>query len=198
MPSPVSPFPCENNKEVIMPFFKEAKTRALWSAIVTALVGLLFILFPGVSAKLVAYAFAIILAALGVAMLARYFTSHILSFFPAQLFGGLALLGIALIIFLRAEAVAALLPAFLGAVILISGIVKLCHALSLHRFQDRAFLPLLIMGILGVIFGVLMLINPFAVVKTAMILIGSGLVYSGLSDISAVFFLAKRVKDTVE
>lgn len=181
-----------------MPFFKEAKARATLSALLTALIGLLFILFPGISAKLIAYAFAVLTAILGIAMLVRYFTSHILSFFPAQLFGGLALLGVALVIILRAEAVASLLPAILGALILVSGIVKLCHALSLRRFQDGAFLPLLVMSILGIAFGILMLINPFAVVKTAMILIGAGLLYSGLSDLCAVFFLARRMKDTIE
>ncbi|MBE5784935.1 MAG: hypothetical protein E7330_03965 [Clostridiales bacterium] len=181
-----------------MPFFKEAKTRAALSALLTALVGLLFILFPGVSAKLVVYTFAALIALIGAVMLLRHFTAHLLSFFPAQLFGGLALLGAALVLFLKAEAAASLLPAILGALILISGVVKLAHAFSLKRSGGGGFLPLLIMGILGIAFGVLMLANPFAVVKTAMVLIGAGLLYSGLSDLAAVFFLAKRMKDTVQ
>ena len=75
---------------------------------------------------------------------------------------------------------------------LVCGILCFAAVIAVFAFPMDSYMTL------GIIFGVLMLINPFAVAKTAMILIGSGLLYSGLSDISAVFFLAKRMKDTVE
>jgi len=44
------------------------------------------------------------------------------------------------------------------------------------------------------VFGVLMLINPFKVATTVMILIGAGLVYSGVTDLVAILFISQQIR----
>ena len=178
-----------------MSFLKDAKNGAILCAVLSILLGLLFILFPTISAKLICYILVAVLFVLGIRSLVMYFQSPVLSYFPSGLLGGLLLLAAALVLLLEAAGVSALLPAIFGAAIVISGAIKLCHAFELKRFGWAGWPFMLGASILGIVFGLLMLINPFAVAKTVMILIGCGLVYSGVSDLAAVIVIAKYIRD---
>lgn len=53
---------------------------------------------------------------------------------------------------------------------------------------------MLVLSLIGLVFGVLMLINPFKVAATVMILIGAGLVYSGVTDLVAILFISQQIR----
>ncbi len=176
-----------------MSIFKSAKSLAIVSAAIAALLGLLFILFPGVSANLVCYILVGIFTICGLRLLVLYFRNRSLSFLPTELLSGLALLAVALVLLLEAANVAALLPVIFGAAIAVSGVTKGCHAFELKRFGWKGWPWMLGAAILGFAFGLLMLINPFKEASTAMILTGAGLLYSGISDLAAVAVIARRI-----
>lgn len=179
-----------------MNFLKDAKRNAIASAVLYLVLGLLFVLFPGVSAKLVCYVLVGVFVLAGIRFLVLYFKTRILSFFPTDLLLGLLMLAIACVLLLEAEGIAALLPVILGATIAVSSFIKLCHAFELKRagWVD-GWVFVLVLALVGLVFGVLMLINPFTVATTVMILIGAGLLYSGVTDLIAIAAIAKRMKN---
>ena len=166
-----------------MNFLKDAKMCAITSAVLCIVLGLLFLLFPAVSAKLVCYILVGVFIIAGMRFLVLYFRSRLLSFFPTELLLGLLMLAIACVLLLEAEGIAALLPVILGAAIVVSSFIKLCHAFELKRAGWGGWVSVLVLSLIGLVFGVLMLINPFKVATTVMILIGAGLVYSGVTDL---------------
>ena len=93
-----------------MNFLKDAKNSAIAGAALCIVLGLLFILFPAVSAKLVCYILVGVLAIAGVRFLLLYFRSCLLSFFPSELLLGLLMLALALVLLLEAAGIAALCP----------------------------------------------------------------------------------------
>ncbi len=160
-----------------MNFLKDAKNSAIAGAALCIVLGLLFILFPAVSAKLVCYILVGVLAIAGVRFLLLYFRSCLLSFFPSELLLGLLMLALALVF---------------------SSFIKLCHAFELKRAGWNGWVSVLVLALVGLAFGILMLINPFKVASTVMILIGAGLVYSGITDLIAIGFIARQLRDRSE
>ena len=181
-----------------MNFLKDAKNSAIAGAALCIVLVLLFILFPAVSAKLVCYILVGVLAIAGVRFLLLYFRSCLLSFFPSELLLGLLMLALALVLLLEAAGIAALLPVILGAAIVVSSFIKLCHAFELKRAGWNGWISVLVLALVGLAFGILMLINPFKVASTVMILIGAGLVYSGITDLIAIGFIARQLRDRSE
>lgn len=177
-----------------MNFLKDAKVCAIASAALCIVLGLLFILFPTVSAKLVCYVLVGVFVIAGVRFLWLYFRSRLLSFFPTELLLGLLMLALALVLLMEAEGVAALLPVILGAAIVVSSFIKLCHAFELKRAGWNGWISVLVLALVGLAFGILMLINPFKVASTVMILIGVGLVYSGVTDLVAILFISQQIR----
>lgn len=104
------------------------------------------------------------------------------------------MLAIACVLLLEAEGIAALLPVILGAAIVVSSFIKLCHAFELKRAGWGGWVSVLVLSLIGLVFGVLMLINPFKVATTVMILIGAGLVYSGVTDLVAILFISQQIR----
>ncbi len=177
-----------------MNFLKDAKMCAITSAVLCIVLGLLFLLFPAVSAKLVCYILVGVFIIAGMRFLVLYFRSRLLSFFPTELLLGLLMLAIACVLLLEAEGIAALLPVILGAAIVVSSFIKLCHAFELKRAGWCGWVSVLVLSLIGLVFGVLMLINPFKVATTVMILIGAGLVYSGVTDLVAILFISQQIR----
>ena len=108
------------------------------------------------------------------------------------------MLALALVLLLEAAGIAALLPVILGAAIVVSSFIKLCHAFELKRAGWNGWISVLVLALVGLAFGILMLINPFKVASTVMILIGAGLVYSGITDLIAIGFIARQLRDRSE
>ena len=83
-----------------MNFLKDAKMCAITSAVLCIVLGLLFLLFPAVSAKLVCYILVGVFIIAGMRFLVLYFRSRLLSFFPTELLLGLLMLAIACVLLL--------------------------------------------------------------------------------------------------
>ncbi len=178
-----------------MNFLKDAKVSAIASAVLCIVLGLLFVLFPTVSAKLVCYVLVGVFIIAGVRFLMLYFRSRLLSFFPTDLLLGLLMLALSLVLLLEADRIAALLPVILGATIVVSSFIKFCHAFELKRVGWRGWVTMLVFALIGLVFGILMLINPFKVAATVMILIGAGLIYSGITDLIAILFISRQLRN---
>lgn len=135
----------------------------------------------------------------GVLSLIRYFTFDAQDAFYRNdfLFG---LIGFALgaLIFLRKDIFASLIPLCLGIAILFSGFVKLQDAIDANRLGYQKSLAYIILAIINIVGGVLVILNPFTTNAVLFIIIGIGLIYSGVSDIVSTIYLSRRLNTLVK
>ena len=83
------------------------------------------------------------------------------------------------------------LPLVLGSLLLVDGIGKLPLAITGLREQFPGMIPLALSSVVPIVLGALIVINPFAAVRIAVMVFGAALVADGVSDLATVI-LEKR------
>jgi uncharacterized membrane protein HdeD (DUF308 family) len=178
-----------------MSTFKTSKWNLILTACICMLVGAILIFFPEITAKALALTLAIFLFGIGAVRIISYFARDPEStLFQYDLVLGLIAILAGLFIVLRTEEIIALLPFLLGFAITISGFLKLQNAINLLRVKDRSWPFILILSLLNIALGIVLLANPFEAATTLIMLLGIGMIYSGLSDLITICFVSHRVR----
>lgn len=178
-----------------MQFLKKIRINALVTAALYVVLGLLFVLLPGLTMQTICYIMAAALALGGVVYIIDYFKAWDIEYKPNGLATGiLALLG-ALFLFLKTEVVIAAIPVLLGFAVIVSGVLKVQNTVVLYRQKDKGWIFVLVLAVLCLIVGIVLIENPFTVARTLVVIIGAGLLYSGVSDLVIVFVMTKKVRD---
>ena len=152
----------------------------LVTSIVYMVLGLLLILWPDQARQVICYLLGAAAVLYGGYRIADYFvrkqhTSGGVQFGVAL---GIALAVLGLFLLFRADAVVAVLAAVIGVAVIIDSILRLQIALNL-RPLGSGWLPLLITALLTLALGILLLFNPFGMVRVANIVAGSCLLLDG-------------------
>lgn len=174
---------------------KKIKTNVVVSSVLCVILGLVLVLRPGLSMRIVCTAVGVVLIVSGVMRMIAYFTARDGSLYSqANLIFGIVLTVVGIWIVMKPDKVMAIIPIIVGIVIAIHGLHNLQQALELWRGKyDRWWLAL-ILGVLTVGFGVLLVCRPFAAIDTVVMLIGFFLIYDGLSNVWIVSRISKNAK----
>jgi len=174
--------------------FKEMKWNLILTSCLCIIAGVILAAFPEVTARTIAYALAIVLLVLGLFRTISYFASESTDFYRYDLVSALALLLAGVFILVRAEAIIAAVPFVIGFIVTISGILKLQNALNLWKAKMGNWIFILVLSLINIIFGVVLILNPFKAAVTLFMLLGIGLIYSGLSDLLTLFLVGRKMK----
>lgn len=181
---------------------KKLKTNIVISAMLCIALGIVLVVWPDLSMKIVCIAVGAVLLIGGGVRLAVYFTAKDGSMYSQMnLIMGIVLAVVGIWILLKPDKVLAIIPIIVGIVIVLHGINDLQQAVTLHKDQYDKWWVALILGLLTVGFGVLLICRPFAALDTVVMLIGLFLIYDGLSDIwivSRIYRTAKALKQEAE
>ena len=170
---------------------KDIKKSTIIASIVYIIAGLILLIFPTLTAKIIAYTVATVALVFGLFEICAYFFSSP----EAQHKGlmiGLFSVAIAIFIYCAGDTVLAIIPIILGFTIMLSGIATMQHTMDLVRIREKGWLPMLIVAAVNIILGILCVANPFKSATTLMCLIGIGLLFSGISDIVAALYLGDK------
>ena len=77
---------------------------------------------------------------------------------------------------------------------MISGIVKLQEALDMMKYKAGGSVTVLVISILSLIFGILILVNPFGTAELLFRMIGIAFIYNAISDLLTVFYFSKKTR----
>ncbi|MGN0513587.1 MAG: DUF308 domain-containing protein [Lachnospiraceae bacterium] len=177
-----------------MNIFKAMKKNVIVTSSIYIIVGLILAIFPGSTARTIGYAFATVILIAGLGFLYRFIVKDcVYSFVGNELVVGIVLVLASVFVYARVEDVMSFIPLLLGILILVSGLSKLQNAIGLHRMQYRGSKVVLIMAILNILLGILLILNPFDAITTLIMLIGIGLILSGLTDIITSLWIAGNV-----
>ncbi len=174
---------------------KKFKTNVVVSSVLCVILGLVLVLRPGLSMRIVCTAVGVVLIVSGVMRMIAYFTTRDGSLYSqANLIFGIVLTVVGIWIVMKPDKVMAIIPIIVGIVIAIHGLHNLQQALELWRDKYDRWWVALILGVLTVGFGVLLVCRPFAAIDTVVMLIGFFLIYDGLSNVWIVSRISKNAK----
>lgn len=174
---------------------KRIKTNVMISSLLCVILGLVLVVRPGLSIRIVCTAVGVVLILSGIVRIVDYFAERDGSMYSQiNLIFGIVLAVVGVWIALKPDKVLAIIPIIVGIVIVLHGLHNLKQAMELWRDKYDKWWVAVIMGVLTVGFGVLLICRPFKAIDTVVMLIGFFLIYDGLSNIWIVSRIYKNAK----
>ena len=171
---------------------KKIKANMIVSSLLCVLLGLVLVLRPGLSVRIVCTAVGIVLILSGVTRIIDWFCARDGSMYAQMnlIFG--IVVGVWIVV--KPDKVLAIIPIIVGIVIGMHGLNNLKQAIELWRDKYDKWWVAFILGALTVGLGVLLICRPFAAIDTVVMLIGFFMIYDGLSNIWIVTRIYKNAK----
>lgn len=174
---------------------RSVRKDLIWIAFVLIAAGVLFLVFPDSCSKIICYLIGGALLIGGVVSIVTYLKyGRDVPFSSFGLVRGTALVVIGVFILINPEFLIGFLSSILGIVLIIDGTLKLQYAVDLLRLKISGWMAVLILALAAVVFGVLILFNPFATARTLMYFIGISLVIDGVSNLGMMLYINRCVK----
>lgn len=181
-------------------FLKGLKANYTVSAGLCMALGLVLLIWPGTTTRLVCMLLGSVLLAYGGFQTVVCLINKEKTFFSqGMLIFGIVVAVVGLWILLRPEMIIMAVPLIIGVLIIIHGVHNVIQAVELQKEAYDKWWLALFFGILTVIFGGLLVYNPFEAAEAAIRIIGVSLIYDGASDmwILSRVFKVKRHKEKV-
>ena len=166
-------------------FFSTGGSSPLGGVLCTIL-GLILLLFPGMSGSVFCWALAAGALLLGATHLVSYYNARRQGFSGAgDGFVGLFFVLIGVFCLISPATVLSLLPLALGIVLLLNALGKLPAVFEAFRMGSGSFRPLLISALIPLVLGIILVANPFGAAKGVIRFFGLSLMLDGICDLSA-------------
>lgn len=186
-----------------MNFTKEAKWQNLIGNAIYIILGIVLLVFPEATATTFCYVIGIAAIVIGAFTILIYLFREVQKNYYRNDFviGSMEMLLGAVVLY-KAELVVSLIPYILGILIVFSGILKLQTTIDIRRMRIGTELVFFILSMVGIVWGVVMIVDPFRTfmedqmlaTKLLFILIGIGLLFSGISDTIATLYMGRVMR----
>ena len=184
-------------KNSIENMYKRMIIYSLLTALFTIVMGIVLLLLPNATNKVVGIIVGIIFLIEGINSVYKYFHREGAKLYNLSLVFGVlyAVLGVVIIIY--PFTVVEFVTVCLGLYMIINGASKVNYALWLKRGNEDSWLITLATGILVAIVGILVIFNPFASL-TLTKLAGAFLIITGILDFMDTILFKNRSKEIME
>ena len=179
-----------------MEYIKILKERFSLSSVATLLIGLLLVIYPGFTGKVICYLIAAALIAKGAgSIMARYRNKSLPPPVVFELMGGISTIFIGLFVALRSEMLISIIPFVVGMFLLVSSVTSLQKAFELKRMNYSGWNHGLIFTLIKLALALIIVMNPFGTAMTLTRFIGGCLVYDCATGLVTVFEGVKAKTD---
>lgn len=169
------------------------------TAIAFIMIGILFLVDPDTSGKIICYILGGILCVIGAVRTFDYFRMPVqMPDYNLGLVNGIIFVGLGVFILAKPAVVISILPIVLGIAILVDSLIKLQNAVDMLRIHENGWMYTLIVAVIAAILGVVMLVNPFKTSEALFKFGGIVFIINGIIDISALLILRNRVKNAAQ
>ena len=167
-------------------------------SVASIVLGAILLIFPGATVSVVMNGIGVAAIIIGIINIARYFMADAAAaMLSNSLVSGLIFVMAGLVVILFQKSLIALLPLCIGLAIMIGGFFKLQGSISAMRMGARWNMTM-VAAVISLIFGVLIVFNPFSTAMTLMRVLGAGLIYEGVVDYTYSKFKKKQKEDIIE
>lgn len=171
---------------------KTYKTWAIILAVVTMVLGLVMVFWPGISAVAICYLMGAVCIAAGIYEIIRYFDLGLIGvLFRYDLFLGIMSVLAGVLLLLHPNGALVILPVILGFYIILASVFSIQISTEARHFGFSGWWGALLLGIAGAVLGVLMIFDPFKGAKALMIFTGISLLVTGVESIYVIVCISK-------
>lgn len=175
---------------------RTAKIGYICISVILCILGILLIVFPNVSVKLVGICCGILMLVFGCIKLVGYFSKDLFRLaFQYDLATGLLMLALGVIILTNPTGMVTLLSSVFGILILADGLFKIQIAMDSRRFGIHQWWLILSAAIIAGCLGLVLLLRPTESTTVMMVLGGISLLSEGILNLSTVLTAVKIVKN---
>lgn len=173
--------------------FSKCNKQNLGVNVALIVLGGLFIIFPENSLKIICYVLGAFLCIGGAYKLIEYFKDGIKDITSYGLAGGIALVVIGALLFIKPDFISGMTTALFGVAMLISAIIKIQQALNVKAGHGKAWWTILLVAVVVLAGGLITLFFPFETRRALFFAVGLSLVISGALAIISDFYYTARV-----
>ena len=162
-------------------------------AVLTAVFGLVLLIWPSLSSTILCYGISAGLLAYGVFRMITYFLHKPQMALQQNDFAvGIMLIAVALFILLDPELIISLLPVLLGLLLVMGAAREMQIAIDLFRLKGGRWYAPLIASVVQAILGLIILWNPFTTAMVLMQFIGASVLVESVSQVVFSVVLSRR------
>ncbi len=174
---------------------KQAKLNFILMAIVYIVFGLMFMIRPNTTNKIIVIILGILITLFGISKIISHVQSETIKRYENFNLGiGIITLLIGLYFLIKPETIVSILGAILGFSLFFHGAINFQHAFNLKGMRYERWWASAIFGIIAIAFGFYGVMNPTAISPAFSIIIGLGMVLSGISDIFMIVKISSYFK----
>lgn len=179
-----------------MKALKKIKWNVIISSVVYVALGVILLLWPSVMLKNICFIISVFCIAVGIVNLIDYIRKdYAVDAYRYNLVYGLVFILFGVFVFIKVNTVISIVPILLGFAVTISGFLKFQNAVDLIRMKYQGWGIVMIVSILNIVFGIVLIMNPFEIETVLYICIGIGMIYSGVSDLIATIILSRSIRN---
>ena len=177
---------------------KGVKNEMIIMNVATVILGILMVIFPGAINGLICQGIGAVLCVWGIIRIIKYFMSRAEDVFGSfGLVQGGAMLGFGIFFLVNPNFFVNMIDIALAIILLVMAIIKVQYAFDFMKLNSTKWWIHLCGAVIMAVLGILALTKPFGAANVVMIMIGCGLIFSGLWDLISVIRMSIFVKNAV-
>lgn len=181
-----------------MKLLREMKWQSLIGSAIYIIMGIILLVFPESVMPALCYVVGIAGVVIGVfTVLAYLFRDVQKNYYRNDFTVGMVEILLGAFVLYKAEMVGGLITAILGILVVLSGIGKLQNCIDVRRMNYGSGLVFFILAVINIVFGIVLIVDPFGATKVLAMVIGAGLVFSGVTDTVSTLYMSRKVKNFV-
>lgn len=175
---------------------RAAKTGYIAVSLIYCILGLILVIHPDFSARLVGIVCGVCLIIFGAVKILGYCSKDLFRLaFQFDLAAGIMLIALGIIVMIKPDDIMNLLCMVLGISVLMEGLFKIQVAMDSKRFGIRRWWLIMAAAILSGVTGVLLVFRPDESMTFLLILLGLSLLCSGILNLITVLTAVKIVEN---
>lgn len=183
--------------------WKDVKQNYSMSSLITLILGIILIGWPDLSGALMCYMLGGVLIIMGVIQLIAYYRGQREGFYcKFNMMMGIVLVLLGIWICARPSIILGLIPVVLGFILLLHAFQDFSYTIDIKNAGVERWWVALVATLVTFVLGVFLVLHPLLAFEMAMVYVGIGLVYNGVSDLVLIILAGyyrrkadKRVRD---
>ncbi len=180
---------------MILEFAKRCEKNMLFSTVLTLILGIVLAYSPEGSIKVITGIIAALFLLIGILQLVDYVKqSKVEKMMSLSLILGILLSVVGIFLFINLESLANFITTLIGIAILIKSLFKLQFAFNIRDISDKWFYNLIV-GIVGIVLGIVLLVNPFDSAKMFLRIVGIIFIIGSIVELVEICMVIKTIDE---
>ncbi len=174
--------------------FKTIRDSYIITSLLYIALGAVLCFYPEMSLVWVCNFVGAIILIYGAIKIFTYIRNRSVGVFRFDLILGILFVVVGGFLLLRPDIIVSILPVTIGIYILFDSLTNIRQALDLKDAGYEKWWSMLILGIIMIILGLILVLNPFGTVALTVMFMGGLFLYRGVSNIISILFTNRKVK----